>query len=161
MTMYYAKSTGGFYADAMHGETMPVDVVEISADTHQLLMDGQERGKRIIADDAGHPMLVDQERPTPEQSQRSLMAAVQQHLDAEARALGYDDIKTAVTYADEPAVLAFQMQGIALRAWRSKVWEACISQLAAMSAGVAAPPTAAQLIASLPSFAAPCVGPIA
>lgn len=88
--------------------------------------------------------------PTPAQVQAALERAVQTHLDDAARALGYDDIATAVTYADEPAVPAFQAQGQALRAWRSLVWASCIATLANVNAGAGAP-TAADLIASLPA----------
>lgn len=79
-------------------------------------------------------------------------AAVQQHLDAAARARGYDDIRSAVTYAEEPAVPAFQAEGQALRAWRSRVWAACYGILAEVQAGTrSAPASVAELIGELPA----------
>ena len=84
-----------------------------------------------------------------------LRDTVQAHLDAGARALGYDDIKTAVTYADEPAVAKFQVEGQALRAWRSLVWQACYGLLASWQAGEADEPAAEELITMLPVFQAP------
>lgn len=79
-----------------------------------------------------------------------LAAAVQEHLDSSARSRGYDDIKSAVTYAEEPAVGQFQAEGRALRAWRSRVWEHCYSVSALVEAGNRSMPTGAELIAELP-----------
>lgn len=40
-------------------------------------------------------------------------------LNSAAQSYGYDDIKSAVTYADEPSVLKFQNEGKEFRKWRS------------------------------------------
>jgi hypothetical protein len=96
------------------------------------------------------------ERPkTPEQIQKELTDAVQAHLDGRARERGYDDIKSAVTYADEPAVLQFQLEGRAFRAWRSLVWQYCYAQLDAVLAGTRTVPTPEQLIDELPPLVLP------
>lgn len=76
---------------------------------------------------------------------------VQRHLDATAQSLGFDNIYTACTYADEPSVPRFQQDGQRLRAWRSRVWDECYQLLEAVKAG-APIPTADQLIASLPTL---------
>jgi len=76
-----------------------------------------------------------------------ITTAVQAHLDAAARAAGYDDIRSVVTYADEPAVPKFQADGQAFRAWRSLVWAKCYELLAAGK-----PLTAAAVIAQLPQL---------
>lgn len=92
--------------------------------------------------------------PTPAdiaaQIQQSLINAVQNHLDAAARAAGYDDIKSAVTYADEPAVPKFQAEGQAFRAWRSLVWATCYAMLADVVTGTRDVPTVEELLAELP-----------
>lgn len=80
-----------------------------------------------------------------------LQALVQKHMDDAAISLGYDDLKTAVTYADEPSVPKFQAEGQALRAWRSKVWAKCYQML---SEGGQAP-SDESLIASLPPLVLP------
>ena len=59
MSIYYAKSTHGFYDTAIHGDNIPADAVEISAEEHSALINGQSQGKRIVADENGFPMLVD------------------------------------------------------------------------------------------------------
>jgi hypothetical protein len=87
--------------------------------------------------------------PTAEQIMQRLEARVQSWLDEQARALGYDDIKSAVTYADEPAVPRFQQEGQALRRLRSLVWARCYEILSAVQAGQRSIPSEEELIAEL------------
>ena len=93
--------------------------------------------------------------PTKEQQEAAVVAAVQSHLDAPAHALGYDDIKTAVTYADEPSVPLFQQQGQAFRSWRSLVWAKCYTVLAQVDSGSIPAPTIDELVAMLPALVLP------
>ncbi|WP_275098077.1 hypothetical protein [Sedimenticola hydrogenitrophicus] len=88
--MFYATSTGGFYAEEIHGtrqievvqtdpetgETIdrwmeknpgcliPPDAVEISAADHVALLAGQAAGQRIQPDADGRPVLIDPQPPT-------------------------------------------------------------------------------------------------
>ena len=78
---------------------------------------------------------------------------LQRVMDDAARALGYDDIKTAITYADEPAVPKFQGEGQAFRTWRSLVWDACYAH-PAMS-GNAPIPTPDEAEALMPALVLP------
>lgn len=55
--MFYSKSTGGFYTIEIHGDSIPSDAVEISRATHAALLEGQSKGKRIISDSDGVPVL--------------------------------------------------------------------------------------------------------
>lgn len=93
--------------------------------------------------------------PTPEQREAAAGAAIQAHLDAQAVAMGYESIATAVTYADEPAVPKFQTEGQALRAWRSQVWATGYQLLAEVKAGTRPEPTEPELLALLPVFVPP------
>lgn len=79
--------------------------------------------------------------------------AIQTVLDAKAIELGYDSIAAAVTYAEEPAVPKFQLEGRSLRAWRSLVWDACYTLLAQVQAGTAPEPSREDVLAALPDFA--------
>lgn len=90
------------------------------------------------------------DQPTQVQIIESIKAAVQSHMDAAAQAMGYDDIKTAVTYADEPSVPRFQAEGQALRAWRSLVWAKCYQLLDEVQSGMRGRMTPDQVIAELP-----------
>lgn len=78
--------------------------------------------------------------------------SVQQHMDAEAQVLGYDDIKSAVTYADEPSVPKFQIEGKSFRAWRSLCWGYCYEQLDKVQNNERTVPTVEELVAELPDF---------
>lgn len=85
----------------------------------------------------------------------SLRTHVQEYMDSMARSLGYDDIKTAVTYADEPSVPKFQNEGRALRAWRSSVWFTCYELLDRVKAGEASEPSEKTLTGLLPRLEIP------
>lgn len=84
-----------------------------------------------------------------------LTSAVQSHLDAVAQSVGYDNIYTACTYADEPSVPKFQLEGRALRAWRSDVWAYCWVVLADVESNARGVPTSEQLVSELPVFVLP------
>lgn len=55
--MYYAKSANSFYSFEIHGDNMPSDSVEITAEYHAALLAGQSSGKVITADESGYPVL--------------------------------------------------------------------------------------------------------
>lgn len=101
------------------------------------------------------PQPADPPQPAVEVRIATLRTVVQAHLDAQAVALGYDDIRTAVTYAEEPAVAKFQAEGLAMRAWRSLVWARCYEILAQWQAGELPEPDAAALMPMLPAFNPP------
>ncbi len=48
--MFFSASTGGFYSREIHGDNMPADVVEITAEQHAELIEGQSLGLTIQAD---------------------------------------------------------------------------------------------------------------
>lgn len=87
-----------------------------------------------------------------EQIIEKMRVAIQLHMDNTAKLYGYDDIKSAVTYADEPAVPKFQDEGCSFRAWRSLVWEYAYSVLDAVQAGQRVQPTAEAIIDELPEL---------
>ena len=62
--MFFSKSTTGFYSRAIHGSTIPADALEITDAQHAALMAGQLLGRRISADAAGAPILVEPPAPT-------------------------------------------------------------------------------------------------
>lgn len=93
--------------------------------------------------------------PTPEEIKAAKVSLVQAHMDAAARALNYDSISNAITYAEEPAVPRFQAEGQALRAWRSLVWATCYEIVADIEAGVRDVPSDEELIAELPELVLP------
>ena len=83
---------------------------------------------------------------------KNAIRAVEDKLNEEAQNLGYNSIYTAVSYADEPAVLKFQTEGQALRAWRSLVWEYCFQLLEDYDAGIIEQPTIGEILSGIPQF---------
>lgn len=92
---------------------------------------------------------------TPEQVQKAFEDAIQLHMDNTARTFGYDDIKSAVTYAEEPAVQKFQLEGRGFRAWRSLVWGYTYEQEALVVAGLREQPSIVDFILELPELVIP------
>lgn len=150
MKHFFSAATGGFYCDEIHGDKMPEDSLEISDDLYEAC-----RGQQIVVGSDGLPQLYVAPPPTFQQRQVTLLAAVDAHLNSTARAMGYDDIRTAVTYADEPAVPKFQAEGQALRAWRSLVYAKCYEVLADVQSDAVVEPSETQLIAMLPALQLP------
>ncbi|MCH4575009.1 hypothetical protein [Achromobacter xylosoxidans] len=153
--MLFSPTTCLFYCIEINGENIPPDAVEITKEEHMALLDGQSEGKRIVAGEDGKPVLKEQLPETPEQIQTAKVALVQEHMDAAARALRYDSIANAITYAEEPAVPKFQAEGIAFRAWRSLVWARCYEILAEVEDGERDIPADEELIAELPDLHLP------
>ena len=75
--MFYAKSTGGFYATEIHGDNIPADAQEITAEDHAALLAGQSDGKIITADADGYPYLADPPPPSPNQIILAQIAALE------------------------------------------------------------------------------------
>ena len=147
--MFYSKSTGGFYTREIHGDNIPADAVEITAEQHSELIEGQSQDKRIVADENGFPVLVDPPPPTPEQIVAQYTAAVQKHLDDFARTLGYDGIMSACTYATS-TVPKFKAEGQYAMEARDATWVKCYEVLAAVEAGSRPMPTLEELLTELP-----------
>lgn len=66
--------------------------------------------------------------------QKQYTDAVQKWMDDTAHARGYDDIFTAISYADS-SVPKFKAEGQACKAWRDKVWVACYAYMDDVLAG--------------------------
>ncbi|MDN4591254.1 hypothetical protein DBA29_22485 [Xenophilus aerolatus] len=98
MALFFASSSGGFYDDAIHGEHMPADAVEITRARYESLLSEQAAGKLITADAAGHPIAT--VRPALAPQVPSQVSQRQAHLallevglldDAEALIAGISD----------------------------------------------------------------------
>ncbi|OPA92393.1 hypothetical protein BFW87_17430 [Pseudomonas fluorescens] len=107
------------------------ELSQVSAQEYEALFSAQASGK-VIAADGVRPVISAPPELTWEQRKLEITAAVQQFLDQTAKSAGYDDIKNAISYADEPAVQRFQAQGQAFRAWRSVCWAYCHEQFDAV-----------------------------
>lgn len=86
----------------------------------------------------------------PVLTENDYMQAVQDHLDATARAHGYDHILSACSYAAAPN--PFQAEGERFLAWRGEVWQYCNAVLADVQGGQRIAPTVPALLAELPAL---------
>lgn len=127
MTIYYSAKANTFFDDRVHNN-LPDDAVEITEQVHSDLLAAQSAGKSISSNSNGNPIAIDR-AVSVEQKKSVLITSVQRHLDGQARSMGYDDIATAVTYAEEPSAKTYQTEGRALRAWRSLVWMAALPRI--------------------------------
>lgn len=78
--MFYSQSTRGFYTPEIHGDNIPADAVEITAEQHAALLDGQAAGKVITPDENGFPVLADPPPPTAAQLQAATNAQARAYL---------------------------------------------------------------------------------
>jgi len=92
--------------------------------------------------------------PTFEERKAGLLLAVDAHLNAAARAKGYDGIITAALRAALPAS-PFHDEGVAFGTWMDLVYAKCYEVLAKVQANEIAEPDEAQLIAMLPALQLP------
>jgi hypothetical protein len=99
--MFYSAQTRGFYDPAIHGDNIPADAVEITAEQHAALLEGQSQGKVIAADANGHPILQDPPPPPPP--------------DPKWVGIEFEGVMCSATREDQngliAVLLAFQMQG--------------------------------------------------
>lgn len=61
--------------------------------------------------------------------EQQVKSAVQAYMDQTAQLNGYESLLAAISYAEEDAVEAFQLEGKRFRAWRSLVWAYVFAQL--------------------------------
>lgn len=60
MNVYYSKSTGGFYNDAVHSvDQIPADAKKLTAEQYKIVTSETPEGKMISADANGYPVLID------------------------------------------------------------------------------------------------------
>ena len=67
MEMFYSAKMAGFFAHEIHGDGMPDDVVEISAEDHAALLAAQSAGFRIVAGEDGVPVISPRVSPPIDQ----------------------------------------------------------------------------------------------
>lgn len=65
--MFFSSTTGGFYDLDFHGDAIPPDAVEITAEAYAALFAAQAQGARIVPGEGGAPTLLWPTPPTPEE----------------------------------------------------------------------------------------------
>lgn len=153
--MKYSKFTGCFYPDDIQYPNPPADLIDSSQEDYDTAM-ARKPGETLSVVN-GQVVVLPAPVPTSAEvlgaTAAAMTAVVQAHMDTQARAHGYDNLLSAISYANEPAVPAFQADGQAFRAWRSLVWARCHELLAQVQAGTLLVPTETELLAMLPEVA--------
>lgn len=80
----------------------------------------------------------------------AIIDAVQERMDAEAQAHGYDNILSAVSYAGD-AHPVYGPEGDRCKAWRSECWQYCLQLLDDVKHGRRPRPTIQEVLAGLPN----------
>ena len=121
--------------------------------------DTEDHGRKLFQSAVGGEFgpIADYQAPvlSADQIERMLSISVQSYLDSTAQLYGYDDIKTAISYADEPSVPQYQKEGMAFREWRSITWAKFYEIMSNVSSGEISAPEPTELIASLPQLSMP------
>lgn len=142
----------GKYAAVSNGEWKLFDIPRAEP-VPEVAPIGPEAAKPVPLPDV--PVVVPEAKPLTQAQRIALLRDVgQSALDDLARVFGFDDMRSAVTYADEPAVPRFQEPARALRAYRSIFWEASYALLDEVLAGTKPEPTAAEYVELMPRFGA-------
>lgn len=149
--MYRYKITGNTsYECVISNDATPKDGWYVSADpivwANKLYVNGEIVDKPVPVVPEPEPYV-----PSAEEIKQQLINAVQAHLDSVAKAKGYDNILSAVTYAGDAIVPQFDIEGQSYKTWRSQVWAFCYAYLADVQEGTKEVPTASELIALLPT----------
>lgn len=145
MKAKYSQATGGLYPYNACKE-FPEDAIDIDEALYARFLSGEISAFTVVS---GGVMEAQSAGLSADEIIIARTYSVQSHIDSIARSLGYDNIYTACTYADEPAVPKFQIEGRALRSWRSLVWSKCHE---IMDSGLTEIPSEEELIALLPEF---------
>lgn len=80
--------------------------------------------------------------------------AIDAHVQATARSRGYNDANSCASYVADPNP-AWAAEAAAFIAWRSAVYGAAFTALAAVQAGEMPPPSVEEFVASLPAMVWP------
>jgi len=149
--MFYSAQTNGFYTTEIHGDAIPEDATEITAEEHAALIEGQAQGKIIASDDNGCPVLSDPPLPTVDELIAQYTSAVQKRLDDFACTRGYDGILSAATYATS-TVPKFAAEGQYAVTARDATWTKCYEILGEFTAGAIPAPTLEEILSELPAL---------
>jgi hypothetical protein len=141
--MLYSPSSNGFFCREVHGDAMPADAVPVVDSLYQSLA-----GNPIAPDADGLPSLV-VAQVTPESLVSANTTALQNAMDAAAKTIGYDDIKTAITYRGD-ANEEFAADAEGFFRWRSDVWTAAYAYVARVKLGEVPMPTPADAVSMMP-----------
>lgn len=145
----FSPSALGWYLVGVDYPNAPDDLLDVPTELWASL-----QGKPLEVGPDGMPREKVLTPPTQEQRKAALLAAVDEHLNAAARARGYDDRNTFYMRAAATGS-PFQTEGIAFALWMDAVYAKCYEVLAAVQSGAITEPTREELLALLPVLTLP------
>lgn len=154
----YSAEKNGFFDKQIHGENVPEDTVEITKNEYQKMLRGQADGFSIKPDQDGKPQLFKKEK-TDEQRIRQIKNEIGYFIDRQAQQtgpFGFDNIISAVSYADDTEDTVNQPYGAALKAWRRECWNKAREIFVTWQDG-GPEPTLQEVIDQMPPFINPVV----
>jgi len=108
--------------------------------------------QRIISVVTGEETNLPSLPPNPEiLTERDYMSKAQYVMDAKAQSMGYDNIFTAVSYVGD-SFKRFNDEAVALREYRSKVWQHSNKLMEDVLSGKTKQPTIEKYVKGLPEF---------
>lgn len=87
--IYFSPSNGSFYMTDWHGDNIPEDKVEVSAEEHMALVEARNAGKVIVLNEQGRPVAVDPPAPPIEAVQDGIWVAIKAERDRRTQEGGY------------------------------------------------------------------------
>jgi hypothetical protein len=88
MTIFYSADTRGFYDTDIHGDGIPGDAVEVTAEDYAAVFSAQCKGASIQPDEHGYPIAVYPAVPSLIQVKAGLCASVDAQADVAYIAIG-------------------------------------------------------------------------
>lgn len=116
----YSKTTGSFYPIELKYSDLPVDIIDVAFEDFEKAMNRPE--DTVFWFDSNNNLVIIQKTVSRQEVINDMVANIQSYLDKKAQEFGYDNIYSAISYADEPSVPKFKQEGLAFRRWRSLVW---------------------------------------
>jgi len=145
----FSPSRLGWYLGGVAYQNVPDDLVDVPAKTWAAL-----QGKSIEVGPDGMPRERVAPPPTFDERKAALLAAVDAHLNAAAKAKGYDSIMNAALRAALPNS-PFHADGVAFGTWMDQVYAKCYEVLAQVQGGEIEEPAKDVLLRMLPLLELP------
>ncbi len=147
MKHYYVPTLKTFMVEGIHSD-IPSNAIKLTEAEYKELFHQINDNRKVVEVIGGVISLVDPVIST-ETIMKEMEIGLQNYLDAKAKEYSYDNIMSAISYADEPSVPKFQREGRAFRKWRSLFWVAANQYAVSVLAGDLQPPSSLENVIEL------------
>lgn len=147
--MRFSPSTLGWYPEFINYQNLPSDVVTVSDSLYQSL-----RHKCIVVDSDGYPHEKPAQAITFQERAAYMLSRVDAHIDAAAKAKGYDNRITFYMRSGVPESPYYE-EGLAFALWMDTCYEKCIQIMGLVQSGEMDEPNETTLLGLLPILELP------